>query len=129
MRNSIEWITKAAKEWVTHVIALGIVATSLLLLSRELWSPSEDNLEIAQGIASIVGPWVGVVIGFYFGVRSGDRQAEAASAQATAAEVQRDVAATSVEELEDEKDKELAAAQDRIASLQKGMRDILDSLS
>lgn len=82
MKDFFETFTRLAKDWITHVIALAIVGVSLALISRELWNPDQGNLDIAQGIAAIVGPWVGVVIGFYFGERGGARLAEAASEQA-----------------------------------------------
>ena len=124
-RDWFDVLTRSAKEWVTHAIALGIVATSLLLIARELWNPVEGKLEVAQGIASIVGPWVGVVIGFYFGTRSGERQAEAASAQA---DVKVGRTASAVEDLAEAKTNEITDALERIAGIETKLKDVIDQI-
>jgi len=114
----VEAATTLMKESVAHVIAMGIVAASLLLLTAELLGSGDRKIETAQGIAAIVGPWVGVIIGFYFGARSGEKQAEAAEAKAATASAGVDVA-------EEEQEAALAEAQTKVRELQDRLERLL----
>ena len=76
---------RVLKEYVTHILALSLVAIYLALLMSQLWRPSTDldSVAVAKEIGTILSPLVAVVLGFYFGERSGASRGEAAQAHAT----------------------------------------------
>ena len=79
-----ETVTRLAREWVTHALALGLFGVFLALLVGVLWAPDKEAIGFGRDIAEILGALVGIVFGFYFGERSGSSRAAAATAEAKA---------------------------------------------
>jgi hypothetical protein len=120
----LETLTRLARSWVTHFLAVILVLFAIVLLSKELWNPAEADLETAQGIAAIVGPWVGLVIGFYFGERGGTKQAEAATREAGA---KSNLASQQVEQMT-QRLTAIDTTKDKYAQLRHEAEEILETL-
>ena len=87
--KSVGW-SSGFKEVVTALLAFIIVLATVVLLWLSLYPIV--NLENAKGIFSILGGWVGVVIGYYFGRVPAEKGADKANEVADVARTQKDQA-------------------------------------
>lgn len=74
------------RDVVAHALALGLfgVYLTLMIVHFGFAKTDKDSIEVAKEVATVLGPLVAVVFGFYFGERSGNSRGQAAEAQATA---------------------------------------------
>lgn len=75
--SHLQWL----KELVCAILAFVIIGGTLVLLRPPLSGPTY-NIEVAQGIFSILGGWGGVILGYYFGRLPAERVAERAEGKA-----------------------------------------------
>ena len=90
----------ALRDVVTHVIALGVLGYTGVVLWASLLSGTDDGLRYAREVYAVLGTAVGAVLGYYFGANAGERVArEAARRTEAAIEAQEVTEAVSREEL------------------------------
>jgi hypothetical protein len=87
--KSVNW-SSGFKEVVTALLAFIIVVSVMVLLWLSLYPTV--NLENAKGIFAILGGWVGVIIGYYFGRVPAEKGTDKANEVADTARTQRDAA-------------------------------------
>jgi hypothetical protein len=87
--KSVGWYS-GFKEVVTALLAFIVVLVTMVLLCLSLYPIV--NLENAKGIFAILGGWVGIVIGYYFGRVPAEKGADKANEAADFARRQKDLA-------------------------------------
>jgi hypothetical protein len=70
------------RDFVTSVIAVGLLSYTGAVMSPLITSGSDDGLRHARDAWAILGTAVGAVLGFYFGAGAGERIAHQATQQA-----------------------------------------------
>lgn len=76
--DRLEEVLRVFRDIVTHFIGLGILVYTGFVLWGPLTTGGLDGIDRAQRVLALLGGFVGTVLGYYFGVRQGEKAAERA---------------------------------------------------
>ncbi len=111
----------ALRDLVTHVIALGVLGYTGVVLWDSLLSGNDDGLRHAREVYAVLGTAVGAVLGYYFGANAGERVArEAARRTEAAIEAQEATESLSREEIR--------AVREQLGQAHVQLREVSDTL-